>query len=92
MDVGEFTIEYRTNFGDDAGAWPAVVVHSIGYRAPYGDDEVNPVFFEAAIDPFPGQVQVIDPERLTIEIAPNVNDQEIDLYLTQVGTIHDLSP
>jgi hypothetical protein len=86
-----FTIEYRSNFGDDAGASPAVVVHSIRYHAFYGDAEVNPVWFEAAIDPFPAKVQVIDPERLTIEIAPNVNDQEVNLYLTRVGTVHDLS-
>ena len=91
-DAGEFTIEYRPSFGDERASRSAVVVHSIGYRPFDVGPEVNPVWFEAAINPFPGETRVIDPERLTIEIAPNVNDQEIDLYLTQVGTIHDLSP
>jgi hypothetical protein len=49
------TIEYRTNFGDDVGVTPAVVVHSIGaHDVGTGRSETSPPWFEGTITPVIG--------------------------------------
>jgi hypothetical protein len=83
-EIVDFTIEYRTRFGDDeAISRPAVVVHSIGRRFmdPKLHHEVNPVWFEAAIDPVTGQTQVID-QDLQVEVTSS-DDREVGVYLTR---------
>jgi hypothetical protein len=82
-DSGEFTIEYRARFGDDEGIRPAVVVHSIGRRFFDAGHEVNPVWFEAAIDPVTGTTQVIDHD-LQVQIASS-DGREAGLYLTRLA-------
>jgi hypothetical protein len=80
-EPGEFTIEYRARWGDDEGIRPAVVVHSIGRRFWDAGHEVNPVWFEAAIDPVTGREQVIDRD-LQIEITSS-DGREAGVFLTR---------
>jgi len=80
-EVGDLTVEYRTRSLDDAGVSPAVVVHSIGRRFFDAGHEVDPVWFEAAIDPVTSTVERIGHD-LELEVTSS-GGREVSVYLTR---------
>ncbi|HEV2756089.1 MAG TPA: hypothetical protein VG318_09985 [Actinomycetota bacterium] len=80
--TGDFTVEYRPRFLDDQSMRPAVVVHSVGRRAPDPKlhHEDRPVYFEAAVEPVTSTTRVVDHD-LQVEITDST-DREAGVYLT----------
>ena len=81
-EFGEFRIEYRARFGDDAALRPAVVVHSVCRRT-LGGQITDLVMYEDAVKPVTGTTRVIDHD-LQVEITDST-DREVGVYITPPG-------